>query len=160
MPTVDECKNDAYKIANRSACDQVVSEWCKANPNELNFCGCSSNAFKQELPNPKMGRINPKCWAESCSTNVNAYRFGFNDGECNYCIDNSYINMIASTSTDSEFRQSSCGGTNITNKDDKKSQEQVAELKKYATYGAGTSAALIICICCTVLILSIMILRR
>ena len=160
MPTIDECKNDAYKLSNRSACDQVVSDWCKSNPNNLDFCGCSSNAFQQTLPDPKMGKVNPKCWAQSCSTNVNAYRFAFNEGDCNYCIDNSTINMIASTATDSEFRQASCGGSNTTIKDDKKSQEQVAELKKYATYGGGVSVALILCISCTMSILSIMILRK
>lgn len=160
MPTVDECKNDAYKIANRQSCDQVVSDWCKANSSNLDFCGCSSNAFQKTLPDPKMGKLNPKCWSDTCSTNVNAYRFAFNDGDCNYCIDNSIINALGSNITDSEFRQASCGGSNTTIKDDSKSQQQIADLKKYATYGAGTSAALILCISCTILILSIMIMRK
>jgi len=160
MPTVDECKNDAYKLTNRSACDQVVSDWCRNNPSDLDFCGCSANAFQKTLPDPKMGKANPKCWSDTCSTNVKAYRFGFNDGECNFCIDNSYINMIGSTATDSEFKQSSCGGQNTTIKDDTKSQEQLKELKKYATYGGGISAALILCISFTMSILSIIIIRK
>ena len=159
MTSVYDCKNETFRNANRSACDQAVSDWCKTNSDELNFCGCSANAFKN-IPDPKMGRLNPKCWADSCSTNVTAYRFAFNEETCpNVCVDNSTINALGSNITDSEFKQSSCSGTNTTNKDDKQAQQQIAELKKYATYGASTSAALIICICCTLLILSIMILR-
>jgi hypothetical protein len=160
MPSVDECKNDNTRNGNRSACDQTVSDYCKSNPNDLDFCGCSANSFKN-IPDPKMGKLNPKCWADSCSTNPRAYRFAFTDETCpNVCVDNSTIQALGSNITDSQFRQSSCAGQNINVEDDKKAQQQLTDIKKYATYGAGTSIALVVCIVCSLLSLSLLILQK
>lgn len=111
MPTVEECSNRRNEIGIQSICDDVISDYCKVNPDNLDLCGCSSNAF-QKIPDPQMGKLNPKCWAESCSTNTRAYRFAFNNETCpTVCIDNSTITSLGSNITDSSFKQYSCNNT-------------------------------------------------
>ena len=161
MASLENCKIETYQQQNRAACDSFMQEYCNTNSSEKNVCGCSSNAFSQ-VPDPKLGKLNPKCWFDGCSTNSNAYRFKFNDDECPaVCISTGTINVIGSNMTDTELLQSSCSG--VIKKDDTASQQntkKIEELKKYVAYGGITSTGLIVCVCITMIILSSLVLSK
>jgi hypothetical protein len=123
MATVENCKNNEFKNNNWDACDREMNNYCRNNPNDLDLCGCSSNAF-QRIPDPKMGMLNPRCWSQTCSTNPTAYRFKFNEDTCpTVCVDNSSINSFGSNIIDSKFKQSNCGNED-TDIDDTKPEDE------------------------------------
>lgn len=138
MPTWQECQRRKDEDGIQKECDTVMNDYCRSNPNNLDLCGCSANAY-QKLPDAKMGKLNPKCWSDTCSTNPNAYRFKFNSDPCpSVCVDNSTINALGSNITDSQFKQSSCGGTNV-DQTDPAAKRSIENLYKYGMIGVLTS---------------------
>jgi hypothetical protein len=96
-------------------CDKKVQSYCNQNPNDLDFCGCSTNALAK-ISDPRLGNSPVKCWAKSCTQNANAYQFFFTqtDNCPDVCIDNSTITALGSNITASSFNQASCGATQKT----------------------------------------------
>lgn len=130
MVDINSCKGT---LQGSKECDRIVQAFCNSNQNDLEFCGCSTNAFKQ-IPDPKLGQAPVKCWANTCNKNANAYQFFYTkDAQCpNVCIDNSTITALGSTITDSAFNQASCGAeVQASNPETEKT------IKTWGQYGLG-----------------------
>ena len=133
-------------------CDQRVSAFCAANPNDKDFCGCSTNVLV-DITDPKMGNSPIKCWAKSCTQNVNAYQFfSFQTDPCpDICIDQSSVVALGSNITDSSFNQAGCNSTqNITQ--DTGVQTTISQLYEY---GLGFAVTVVIMFVCLLLSISI-----
>ncbi len=142
-------------LANPSLqCDQTVQDYCNKNPNDKDFCGCSTNVLK-DVPDPALGRTPVKCWADSCNKNPKAYQFFFvKDQTCpSVCIDESSITALGSNITSSDFTQSSCGGE-VVKKQDPKVAQSVAKLY---TYGIGTIIGFVVILLCISMSMSLIL---
>jgi hypothetical protein len=143
-------------LANPSLqCDQWVQDYCNKNPNDQDFCGCSTNMLK-DAPDPALGRTPVKCWSDKCNKNANSYKFFFvKDEKCpDVCVDESSITALGSTITGSSFNQSSCGGAqNIQTQDPKVAQS----VTKLYTYGIGTIIAFVVILLCISMSMSLIL---
>lgn len=158
MSSVYECTNRKNEAGIQNSCDSIMQTHCANNPNDVDVCGCSANVYKK-VPDPQLANANPVCWATSCNTNVNAYKFKHtldSTGKCpNICIDNSTVNAVGSTIIDSKISQSSCGGTNVDIQGgDKKDMQNV-----YTT-GAFFGVSIVICVILLVLSLSSVVILK
>jgi hypothetical protein len=127
-------------------CDRWVQDYCMKHPNDIDFCGCSINALKQ-IPDPALGNLPVKCWANSCNKNPNAYQFYFiKDQKCpDVCVDNSTLTALGSNIQGSQLTQSSCNGQVNIQKDTSDIQKKLNEFYKY---GIGIGILFIIIILC------------
>jgi hypothetical protein len=141
MATLEELKIKC--IIPSSECDKLVDTYCKNNTSDKDFCGCSTNVLI-DISDPKMSNSPVKCWAKTCTQNVNSYQFAaFQTAACpDICIDQSTITSIGSNITSSSFNQASCGSTQTT-KEDSGLKNTLSELYKL---GIGFSIAILIII--------------
>jgi hypothetical protein len=133
-------------------CDIKVQNYCRANPSDTDFCGCSTNVLA-DISDPKFGNSPVKCWAKSCTQNANAYQFfSFQTDTCApICIDNSSVTVLGSNLSDSSFNQASCGSQNIT-QNDTALKTTISQLYEYGSFFASSTLSMFI-----VLIISISI---
>lgn len=112
-------------------CDKKVEDFCRLNPTDKDFCGCSVNMLK-DAPDPALGFTPVKCWSDKCNKNSQSYKFFFvKDETCpQVCIDQSSITALGSNITGSTFQQSSCGGEIDKKKDPKDPKDPKKDSKK------------------------------
>jgi hypothetical protein len=134
-------------------CDKRVEAYCAANPNDKDFCGCSTNVLV-DITDPKLGNSPVKCWARSCTQNVNAYQFySFQTDPCpDICIDQSSITAIGSNITDSSFNQAGCNSTQNIQQNDTALKTTISQLYEY---GLGFGIGVIIMFICLLLSISV-----
>lgn len=134
-------------LANPSpSCDRWVQDYCMKHSNDVDFCGCSINALKQ-VPDPALGALPVKCWANSCNKNANSYKFFYVKNEIcpDVCIDNSSITALGSNIQGSQLTQSGCKGNINVQKDTSAIEKKLTD---FYTYGAGVGILFIVIILC------------